>query len=233
MAATGRARATAAFWEQAEVVAEFRSLPPPAYWAEELARLRAGTVVLDIGCGGGRNTVTAARLSHVVHACDLSAGMLHAARRAVKTAGGAATFVRASMSRLPYATGTFGGAIASGVLHNACSVADLRTALTEFARVLRPDGRLLLNVFTGDIEPANWHRQPGEPVHLDPDGTAMTLLPADDMLAELTAAGFAPVGEPALRESTVSSGRRSVRVGVFRGGTVPGVRPCRPATATT
>jgi hypothetical protein len=56
-------------------------------------------------------------------------------------------------------------------------------ALVEFALVLRPDGRLLLNAFTGDLEPAHWPRQHDEPVYLDRDEAAMTLLPASEPLA--------------------------------------------------
>jgi hypothetical protein len=52
-------------------------------------------------------------------------------------------------------------------------------------------------------------------VYLDQDGAAMTLLPATALLSDLAGAGFTPTGDVVHRESTISSGRRAVLVGVF------------------
>ncbi|MFJ1461669.1 class I SAM-dependent methyltransferase [Nocardia sp. N2S4-5] len=209
---------TRAFWERPDIVAEFAELAPPDYWRVELAALPEGSRVLDLGCGAGRNTVVAAGLPLVVHACDVSAGMLTAARRAVaeRAPGRVVRFEQASFDALPYDDLSFDAVLASGVLHNAPDPAVLRAAIGEIARVLTPGGKLLLNVFTDAIHPRGWHRVPGEPVYLDGGGAAMTLLAPERFLRELNDFAFVPSDSVTTKVSMVGSGRRAVLLGVFR-----------------
>jgi len=104
--------------------------------APDAARLRRllGTEgrLLDLGGGTGRVSV---RLDPPTVVCDLSRRMLIRARRK----GLAATAGRAEA--LPFPDGLFHRALVVDSLHH---FADRAAALAELARVLHPDGRLLI-----------------------------------------------------------------------------------------
>ncbi len=93
--------------------------------------------VLEVGCGTGDLARSLAALlpdARVV-ATDLSPGMVAAA-----TAPGLTTLV-APADRLPFADGSFDVAVAAWMLYH---VPDLDAALAELARVLHPDGTLVV-----------------------------------------------------------------------------------------
>ncbi|MFZ5915657.1 MAG: class I SAM-dependent methyltransferase [Chloroflexota bacterium] len=66
------------------------------------SRLPAGALILDVGCGVGRDVQHLSELGFAALGIDLSTGMLAEARRRVK-----ATFIQADMRRLPFASGCF------------------------------------------------------------------------------------------------------------------------------
>ena len=95
--------------------------------------------VLDIGCGTGQ---LATRIKQMlptteVIGCDFSAGMLSraAARRT------AVRWTRGDAGRLPFHDGSFDAITSTEAFH---WFPDQHAALTEFYRVLKPGGRLLL-----------------------------------------------------------------------------------------
>lgn len=103
------------------------------------AGLAPGTRVLDVATGTGMVAAAAQRLvgpSGSVTALDLSAGML---RRAGRHAG--LHLVQGSVDCLPFADARFDLLTMGYALRH---VGSLDTAFTEFARVLRPGGRVLL-----------------------------------------------------------------------------------------
>lgn len=104
-----------------------------------LAELPDDARVLDAGCGQG--TAILERISERVTGIgiDLSGGQL---RLAAENAPGAA-LAQADMTRLPFETGVFDAVTAYYSLIHVPE-GDHRTVLGEFARVLRPGGRLLL-----------------------------------------------------------------------------------------
>ena len=104
-----------------------------------------GDLVLDLGCGTGALATRLAGRTRIV-AMDPSAGMLARARELVPEG---VFLVRASASALPFPDHEFAGAISGFVLRN---LQDLPKAFSELARVIRPDGSLVL-VDIG--EPAN------------------------------------------------------------------------------
>ena len=113
----------------------------------------AGCVALDLGCGTGRTTMTlldrgAARVVGV----DRSRPML---LRAVSCAPRAASVIQADAGRLPVADSSV-DVVVSGLMFG--HVADLRGAIDEVARVLRPSGTLLVSDFHPDATRAGWHR---------------------------------------------------------------------------
>lgn len=106
--------------------------------------------VLDVGCGTGYlglGLAVAGRTDDL-HLADLSPGMLGRARRNATGLGVEASITRATASELPYADGTFDAVVSRGVLHH---LHDVPAALTEWRRVVRPGGPVLVS-----SEPSPW-----------------------------------------------------------------------------
>ncbi|MFE4952453.1 class I SAM-dependent methyltransferase [Leifsonia sp. NPDC056665] len=107
-------------------------------FAEQVAA-DGGGAVADIGCGPGRVSGFLAGIGVDVRGVDLSPGMIEVARRDHP----GIPFEVASMARLPYRDGELAGALAwYSIIHIPQEEQDAVCA--EFARVVRPGGRLLL-----------------------------------------------------------------------------------------
>jgi demethylmenaquinone methyltransferase / 2-methoxy-6-polyprenyl-1,4-benzoquinol methylase len=101
--------------------------------------LRQGMRVLDVGCGPGLVTQCALDLvgpSGLVIGLDPSSGMLHEAQK-----GPCRNFVRGVGEHLPFPDQSFDFLSMGYALRH---VADLRRAFTEYHRVLKPGGIVLL-----------------------------------------------------------------------------------------
>lgn len=106
-------------------------------WQDTLAalRLKAGQHVFDAGCGGGGASVLAARLGYVVTGLDASPGLLEIARERLPHS----TFVVGDLEQLPFPDQHFDAALAANSIIFA---EDIRRALAELRRVVRPGGRI-------------------------------------------------------------------------------------------
>jgi ubiquinone/menaquinone biosynthesis C-methylase UbiE len=111
----------------------------------DLADLRPGERVLDVGCGTGGLAVAAARrigVTGAVHAVDASPEMVARARHRAARAGASVTVDVAPVEALPFPDQAFDVVLSSLMLHHLPE--DLRArAFAEIRRVLRPRGRLL------------------------------------------------------------------------------------------
>ena len=110
-----------------------------------LGRLNPGEAVLDIGCGGGVDSLVAAHLvgppGRVV-GVDVTAEMLIRARANLDLTGLAnVSFKVASAEALPFPDREFDVVISNGVFN---LTVDKEQALRETRRVLKPGGRLML-----------------------------------------------------------------------------------------
>ena len=110
------------------------------------ARLSPGEVVLDLGCGGGIDSILAARRvgpTGRVIGLDLLAEMCERARHAAEEAGVGAwcEFLEGEMEALPLPDGSVDVVISNGALNLSPRKS---RALAEVARVLAPGGRLCL-----------------------------------------------------------------------------------------
>ncbi len=134
--------------------------------------------VLDAGCGGG-DPVLKRLESHRAVGLDFSAAQLDIANRNAPTAG----LVRGDMTRLPVAEGVVDAVVAYHSLIHV-PAGDHRRVFDEFARVLRPGGRVLVS------------EGPDEWAGTNPDwlgtGTEMEwhIAGAATTREQLTAAGF-------------------------------------------
>lgn len=95
---------------------------------------------LDAGCGTGLQAAELAALGYQTHGVDISAALLAVARRRLPQA----RFVRGRLEALPYADRRFDVVVCCG--STLSFVADPGVAVREIGRVLRPGGRLLLEV---------------------------------------------------------------------------------------
>jgi arsenite methyltransferase len=143
---------------------ELAEVPPGAVeWAlgvgnpVRYALLQPGETVLDIGSGGGIDTILAARRVGPEGAAiglDVVEAMLERARIHATEAGfaGSAEFIRGEMEDIPLPDGSVDVVISNGVLNLS---ARKSRALAEIFRVLGPGGRISLADLTveGELPP--------------------------------------------------------------------------------
>ncbi len=129
---------------------ELAALPGPAVLASmgcgnptEVADLRPGETVLDLGSGGGIDVLLSAqRVGPTGRAIgiDMTDEMLELARRNAATAGAVnVEFVKGTIEALPLADASVDVVISNCVINLA---ADKPAVFAEIARVLRPHGRM-------------------------------------------------------------------------------------------
>ena len=128
-----------------------------AYPAETLVRLFRGSYiagmpkdftgmsVLDVGCGNGNNTLFLASLGLQVSAVEITEDIC-AAVRSKFSALGLASDVRVGQNRsLPFPGNSFDFVVSWNVLHYEGEEVRVEQAIAEYARVLKPGGRLILS----------------------------------------------------------------------------------------
>jgi SAM-dependent methyltransferase len=118
-----------------------------------LQRLPRGGTILEVGCGTGGLMVAAARAGRAITGVDIAARWLVVARRRLSDHGLSAPLLAASAERLPWPDGSFDVIAADSVLEHLDAPGP---ALREWARVLRPGGRLVVwspNRFTLTTDP--------------------------------------------------------------------------------
>ena len=158
--------ALATFFDRQAAVPELCRFTP-----EERARLqvlldrwdiRPGTRVLEPGCGGGRLTELLAQAvgpTGRVIACDLSPGMLRAARARRLPAW--VRLLRAEAARLPLPAGSVDLVVCFCVFPHFTRPEQV---LAELARALSPGGTLWICHLLGRCEVNALHRRAGPPV---------------------------------------------------------------------
>jgi ubiquinone/menaquinone biosynthesis C-methylase UbiE len=105
---------------------------------EVVERYAAGQDVLEVGCGTGLILARTAGFARRAVGIDLSAGMLARARQR------GLEVMQASATELPLATGSIDVAYSFKVLAH---IPDVRGALREMARVVRPGGWVLAEFY--------------------------------------------------------------------------------------
>jgi arsenite methyltransferase len=109
----------------------------------DLGRLAPGERVLDLGSGGGTDSLVAALMVGAdgsVTGIDMTPQMLAKARAAAAEMGATnVTFVEAEAEELPFSEASFDGVISNGVID---LVPDKDAVFAELFRVLTPGGRM-------------------------------------------------------------------------------------------
>ena len=125
----------------------------------EMAKIKPGDEVLDVGCGSGNLTLTAKRYvgaSGSVYGIDASPEMIEVARKKAQRSGATAVFEVGLIENITYQDTTFDIAISRLVMHHLPD--DLkRRGIAEIFRVLKPGGLLFLADFRPPTNPILAH----------------------------------------------------------------------------
>jgi 2-polyprenyl-3-methyl-5-hydroxy-6-metoxy-1,4-benzoquinol methylase len=149
-------------------------------------QLKAGTRVLDAGCGGGRHLCEPFRTAGVdVAGVDLKWEDLCKTRGYLSLMAGETSgrwvVSQADVTKLPFADGSFDIVICSEVLEH---IEDNRSAVRELVRVLKPGGDLVVTVPRFWPERICWaisrayHNEPGGHIRIYRKTELMALLEA-------------------------------------------------------
>jgi SAM-dependent methyltransferase len=148
-------RARQRFWKHQDPPFDFHG------WVLGLAHLATGQRILDVGCGNGDYLWALDGRGLLAVGCDLSLGMLRAARYPSTTCADACA--------LPFTASMFDFVFAAHMLYHA---KDRHAAITEIRRVLRPEGRLVA-ITNGEAHIASMRALVEDAVHVTDPGWRM------------------------------------------------------------
>ncbi|SFS01536.1 Ubiquinone/menaquinone biosynthesis C-methylase UbiE [Halomicrobium zhouii] len=118
--------------------------------AELAASLPDGSRVLDAGCGAGRPATETLAAAHDVVGLDISREQLSLAGERVPDAD----LTMGDLATLPFAADSFDALVSyHAIIH--VPKEEHADVLSEFQRVLRPDGRLVVTMGTAEFEDEN------------------------------------------------------------------------------
>lgn len=204
-------------WTAAATVAGFATSPPNPVLMRfaEAERARSGRhAALDIGCGAARNAAPLAAQGWRVLGVDLSEPMLAAACERSRASGeaGRQVYARAAMDALPVADRSMDLIVAHGIWNLAGSSARFRRAVREASRVAARGAALFVFTFSRHTLPPDARPVAGERfVFTQFSGQPQCFLTADELVAEMAAAGFdADPGVPVTEYNRRAPGAVSV-----------------------
>ena len=100
--------------------------------------LNKNSIILDIGCGSGRNMNFH---NHITHGIDLSLEQL-------KQCSNSKLIVQANMINIPFKDKYFDSIISIASFHHLSTVIDRHRCLQEMKRILNKNGNVLLSVWS-------------------------------------------------------------------------------------
>ncbi|MGE3271331.1 MAG: class I SAM-dependent methyltransferase [Chloroflexota bacterium] len=106
-----------------------------------------GTSIIDVGCGHGKIHPRLAQAGAEITGIDASPGMVAEARQQAEREHLPVTVLEGDAQQLPFPDDQFDAALCSHMLYH---VPDIRKALTEIRRVVKPGGRVLISTNAAD-----------------------------------------------------------------------------------
>jgi SAM-dependent methyltransferase len=144
-------------------------------------RYKTNDIILDAGCGSGRNLHWFLRNNFVIYGIDQDFNAIHDLQR--RWPAVAERFCQSAVEKLPFENEQFDHIISSAVLHFAKDTEHFRQMISEMTRVLRPSGSLFIRM-TSDIGIEDKVQPAGDGVYDIPDGSRRFLL-TRDLLADV------------------------------------------------
>ncbi len=104
-----------------------------------------GKKVLDIGCGAGNNLLFLGTLGLELYGTEVSDEICELTRGKIERFGIKATLKKGLNRDIPFEDNFFDYLVSWNVIHYENNEEDMKKAIAEYARVLKPDGRLFLS----------------------------------------------------------------------------------------
>lgn len=120
----------------------------------------AGERVLDVGCGFGQNLLPFINVGCAAAGVELTEAMTSEAAKAMASRGVNVDFRVGSNRNIPFEDASFELVLSINAVHYETNQADYLAALAEFARVLKPGGRL----YVSTVAPGHEFRTRAEPL---------------------------------------------------------------------
>lgn len=120
----------------------------------------AGERVLDVGCGFGQNLLPFVNCGCEAAGVELTASMIAEAAKAMQQRGVRVDFRVGANRAIPFEDGAFDLVLSINTIHYESNEAHYLAALGEFARVLKPGGRL----YVSTVGPRHEIRTRAEPL---------------------------------------------------------------------
>ena len=142
---------------------------PAAAKLVRFAGVQAGQKLLDVGCGTGVVSVTAARLGAETTALDLTPALLEKARENAQVAGVSIEFHEGDVEALPFKDASFDLVLSQfGHMFAPRPLA----AVSEMLRVLRPGGRIAFSTWPPELYMGRMFALTGSYLPPPPEGAA-------------------------------------------------------------
>lgn len=148
------------------------------------------TTLLDVGCGSGQTALPAAAKGLKVTGVDIAENLINSARKAATAAQLNVQFDIGDAEALPYADASFDAVIS---LIGAMFAPRPERVMAEFARVLKPGGKLLMANWTPASMPAKMFKCCSEIVAPPPGLTPPALWGDEDTMQQRLAPHFSDV----------------------------------------
>ena len=207
------------FWNNSEQASSFGEKKPAKFLTDFFSKIDnpSNKKVLDIGCGGGRNTESLYNLGFDVFACDLHDEMVKFTKQRISRLNKEKTerIISASMLSLPYADKIFDYIISNGVFHNINCLEEFNKAIEETTRVLKNNGKLVLNMFSAKIIDPNL-KLSKDFIYITPQKLPMVLLPKQTIEKLLLKNNLRSISKITETATIISTGKRSVLRGIFQ-----------------
>lgn len=110
------------------------------------AGLKKTDKILDIGCGLGRHALQLAKIGYDVTGLDQSSNLIHIARTSALKEKIRVKFIKGDMRKLPF-TDQFDVILSLFTTLGYFSYEDNKAVIREMARILKPDGRLIIDLY--------------------------------------------------------------------------------------
>jgi ubiquinone/menaquinone biosynthesis C-methylase UbiE len=171
-------------------------------------------IILDLGCGAGRNIAMMHDLGFMVYGCDQNKKMVLSARSKLPRRA-SKNIVIGNMVSLPYPDKFFDIVVSNGVFHNANGLEEFSLAIREAGRVLKKNGYLVLNTFTSSTLRDGFKKIPQKKfLYLTKDCLPLTLLTIQAVIKLLSENGLKLLSSEK-NHVTVSTGKRKIFKGIF------------------